>query len=116
MCIRDRPKEGYEGWTNDLLLNSGVNENGTYENAHIFADWLLSGYYGCLMSTERGYMVPNNLSLDYAKKNKQFNADDVSAKMEHVKNKFKGKKIYWQNTRPKNYKLYEEWWTKLRNS
>ena len=33
----------------------------------------------------------------------------------HVKAKFAGK-VYWQNTRPDNFQLYEEWWQKLRNA
>lgn len=115
-CEYAVPREGYEGWTNDLLLNSGTIENKTYENAHLFADWLASGYYGCLMATERGYIVPNNLTLDYAKSSPQFDEIEIKQKIEHVKKKFSNKKIYWQNTRPKNYKLYEEWWSKLRNS
>jgi putative spermidine/putrescine transport system substrate-binding protein len=34
---------------------------------------------------------------------------------EHVKAKFSGK-VYWQNTRPDNFQLYESWWQKLRNA
>jgi len=115
-CEYATPREGYEGWTNDLLLNIGTKENGNYDNAYRFANWLTSGYYGCIMAKERGYIVPNNLSVEYAKTDKDFNVDDISKKIEQAKNKLFGKKIYWQNTRPKNYKLYEEWWAKLRNS
>lgn len=115
-CEYAVPREGYEGWTNDLLLNAGTKDNGNYDNAHLFADWQLSGYYGCFMAKERGYIVPNNLSISYAKTDTAFNADEQAKKIEHVKNKFLNSKVYWQNTRPKNYKLYEEWWAKLRNS
>jgi putative spermidine/putrescine transport system substrate-binding protein len=34
---------------------------------------------------------------------------------EHVKRKFAGK-VYWQNTRPDNFQLYETWWQRLRNA
>jgi len=34
---------------------------------------------------------------------------------EHVKAKLTGK-VYWQNTRPANFQLYEEWWQRLRNA
>jgi putative spermidine/putrescine transport system substrate-binding protein len=34
---------------------------------------------------------------------------------EHVKAKLAGK-VYWQNTRPANFQLYEEWWQRLRNA
>lgn len=115
-CEYAVPREGYEGWTNDLLLNAGTKENGTYENAHKFADWQMSGYYGCFMAKERGYIVPNNLSIDYAKTDTAYNAIEQAQKIEHVKNKFLNSKVYWQNTRPKNYKLYEEWWSTLRNT
>jgi putative spermidine/putrescine transport system substrate-binding protein len=115
-CEYAVPREGYEGWTNDLLLNSGTLNEKTYEKAHLFADWLASGYYGCLMASERGYIVPNDLTLEYAKNNQQFDEQEIKKKIQHVKEKFSNKKIYWQNTRPKNYKLYEEWWSKLRNS
>ena len=115
-CEYAAPEEGYEGWTNDLLLNAGTKENGNYDNAHLFADWLASGLYGCIMATERGYVVPNNAAIEYSKKSEGFDEKEIIQKIEHVKNKFSNKKIYWQNTRPKNYKLYEEWWAKLRNS
>ena len=37
---------------------------------------------------------------------------------DHVKSKFFSMKgaIYWQNVRPDNFQLYEEWWQKLRNA
>jgi putative spermidine/putrescine transport system substrate-binding protein len=115
-CEYAEPREGYEGWTNDLLLNAGTKENGNYDNAHLFANWLTSGYYGSVMVQNRGYVVPNNLTIEYAKTDNAFNSDEIAKKIEHVKNKFLNRKVYWQNTRPKNYKLYEEWWAKLRNS
>lgn len=63
-------------------------KNGNYENAHKFADWQMSGFYGCLMARERGYIVPNNLSLEYARTDTTFNFNEQVLKVEHVKNKF----------------------------
>ena len=44
-----------------------------------------------------------------------FDPAKVKALADHVKAKFAGK-VYWQNTRPDNFQLYEEWWQKLRNA
>jgi len=108
-------KEGYEGWTNDMVLHVGSEKKGLVDIAHKFVNWQLSGFYGCVMSEEKGYIVPNNLAVDYAKTDKRYNPDLIQSKIQHVKDKFLSNKVYWQNTRPKNYKLYEDWWTKLRN-
>ena len=46
-----------------------------------------------------------------------FEADEQRAIVNHVREKFQNpaSKVYWQNVRPKNYKLYEDWWARLRN-
>jgi putative spermidine/putrescine transport system substrate-binding protein len=44
-----------------------------------------------------------------------FDPKKVKELADHVKAKFGGK-VYWQNTRPDNFQLYEEWWQKLRNA
>jgi putative spermidine/putrescine transport system substrate-binding protein len=112
------PREGYEGWSNDLVICAGAEQRNMIDEVHMFANWELSGFYGCELAKQRGYIVPNNNSVEFAKKSKQYDAIEQEKQLEHVRNKFlkqKGK-VYWQNTRPKNYKLYEDWWTKLRNS
>jgi putative spermidine/putrescine transport system substrate-binding protein len=113
------PKEGYEGWSNDLVLHVGASQRGTIEMAHDFANWELGGFYGCVLGNERGYAVPNDSSLDFAKGSQNNGHCDVTGQQEllkRVSDKFQSKKgsIYWQNVRPKNFKLYEEWWAKLR--
>lgn len=115
-CEYAIPREGYEGWTNNVVLHIGAEKRGLVGLAHEFANWELNGYYGCVMAKEKGYIVPNDLSVEYAKKDKNFNEAEIEEKIEHVKNKFSKNKVYWQNTRPKNYKLYEEWWSKLRTA
>ena len=112
------PREGYEGWSNDLVIHIGAEKRNLIDEVHEFANWLLSGYYGCELFKQRGYIVPNYNSIDFAQKTKGYEAIEQEKKMELVKSKFfnnKGK-AYWQNVRPKNYKLYEEWWSKLRNA
>jgi len=52
------PKEGYEGWSNDLILHKGAHTRGLVDIAHAFANWELSGYYGCALADLRGYVVP----------------------------------------------------------
>lgn len=113
------PKEGYEGWSNDLILHAGAKNRSLIEEAHKFANWELSGFYGAVLAKERGYIVPNGKAYEYALNHpKEFNAEDQEKKSENVENKFKKMKgkVYWQNVRPKNFKLYEDWWSKLRNS
>lgn len=112
------PREGYEGWSNDLLLHAGTEKKGLIEVAHQAADWLLSGYYGCRLAALRGYAVPNETSVSFAKGNGEFEAGEVERLTEHVKGKFEigGGETYWQNVRPDNYRLYEEWWSRLRNA
>ncbi len=110
------PREGYEGWSNDLVIHIGAEKRGLLEEVHEFANWELKGYYGCELAKQRGYIVPNSLSVDYAKTDKEYNPIDQENKLNHVRDKFLKSKVYWQNTRPVNYKLYEDWWSKLRNS
>jgi len=115
------PKEGYEGWSNDLILHAGTIERGTYDIAHNFANWELSGLYGCVLGNKRGYAVPNSSSINFAQSplNKSFcNVEEQKQLLERVQNKFRSMKgeIYWQNVRPRNYKKYEEYWAKLRSA
>ena len=111
------PKEGYEGWSNDLLLHAGAASHGLVEAAHRFADWELSGYYGCALAKKRGYVVPDDKSVEYARNHVQeFDVSEQERIVGNVQKKFRQMKgaVYWQNVRPKQYKLYEEWWSKLR--
>ena len=110
------PEEGYEGWGNNTILMKGAVDRDLGEAAHSFANWMLDGFYGCTLGQLRGYVVPTDRNVAYAEANPdQFNPDDVRGVADHVKSKFSGK-IYWQNTRPDNFQLYEEWWQKLRNA
>jgi putative spermidine/putrescine transport system substrate-binding protein len=109
------PKEGYEGWTNTLILHRGAKTRGRVEAAHRFANWLLSGFYGCSLVKLRGYVVPCETTVPYASRSGRFDAKEVSAAVGHVKEKL-GSKIFWQNVRPKEHRLYDEWWDKLRNA
>jgi putative spermidine/putrescine transport system substrate-binding protein len=113
------PKEGYEGWSNDLLLHVGAESRGSVDLAHQFANWELSGFYGCALAKKRGYVVPNDKSVEFAKAHTtEFDPLQQTKIVENVRNKFKQMKgsVYWQNVRPKQYKLYEQWWSKLRAS
>ncbi|MBK0329740.1 extracellular solute-binding protein [Rhodobacteraceae bacterium F11138] len=110
------PVEGYEGWGNNLLLHRGAVERGLGDAAHELANWIYSGFYGANLSQSRGYVVPSDNNIAYAEANPgEFDPEPVRKTVDHVRNKFSGK-VYWQNTRPDNFQLYEEWWQKLRNS
>ena len=113
------PKEGYEGWSNNLVLCKGAKDRNSLELAHKFADWELGGYYGCAIADLRGYVVPTDASTAYAKSHAtEFDAAKIEKIAQNVKDKFfKMKGItFWQNMRPKNYKQYEVWWSKLRSA
>lgn len=110
------PKEGYEGWTNSTILLKGAVDRGLSDAAHAFANTMLAGFYGCDLGTLRGYVVPTDNNVKYAKAHpKAFDPKKVEALANHVKAKFAGK-VYWQNTRPDHFQLYEQWWQKLRNA
>lgn len=110
------PKEGWEGWGNSTILLRGALDRGLSDAAHGFANALLAGYYGCKLGTMRGYVVPTDKTVGYAKEHPdQFDPVKIEELIKHVENKFAGK-VYWQNTRPDNFQLYEEWWQKLRNA
>ncbi|WP_459464583.1 ABC transporter substrate-binding protein [Rhizobium sp. No.120] len=110
------PVEGYEGWGNNTVLLKGAAQRGKADLAHKFVDGLLAGLYGCELGKARGYLVPTDNNLAYAKAHPdEYKADDVAKLADHVKAKFSGK-VYWQNCRPDNFQLYEEWWQKLRNA
>ena len=110
------PAEGYLGWGNNTVLLKGAIDRGLTDTAHEFANWMLDGYYGCDIATNRGYIVPSETTAGYAAANPaDFDAADIMAKADHVAAKFNGK-VFWQNVRPDNFQLYEEWWQKLRNA
>lgn len=111
------PKEGYEGWSNDLLLHAGAGP-GLIEAAHQTANWLFSGYYGCQLAMLRGYAVPNDTTIRFAETHSGVDAKQVKELSARVRSKFEtgGGEAYWQNVRPDNYRLYEEWWSRLRNT
>lgn len=112
------PREGYEGWSNDLILHTGAQERGLVDAAHTFANWELGGYYGCALSKLRGYVVPNDMAAAYAKADERFDAKAIEKAVRHVQEKFlkmRGQ-VHWQNVRPDHYKLYDEWWSKLRSA
>lgn len=115
-CYYAKPKEGYEGWGNNTVLLKGAVDRGLSDVAHQFANGLLDGYYGCKLGALRGYCVPTDRNVAYAEAHKNL-ADPAKTRelAEHVKAKFSGK-VYWQNTRPDNFQLYESWWQKLRNA
>lgn len=113
------PKEGYEGWSNDLLLFKGAVRRGKKDVAHRFANWELGGYYGNALGKLRGYMVPTDNNVRYAQNHPgEWNVKEQKDLADHVKAKFFSMKgaIHWQNVRPDNFQLYEEWWQKLRNA
>ena len=115
-CYYAVPKEGYEGWGNNTILLKGAVDRGRSKAAHQFVNALLSGFYGCKLGMMRGYVVPTDNNMAYAAAHA--NACDptqVRELAEHVKKKFTGK-VYWQNTRPDNFQLYETWWQRLRNA
>lgn len=112
------PREGFEGWSNDALLHPGASAAGVEEIAHKFVNWALSGYYGCSVADQRGYVVPNDLTSRYAELNpKEFDPEEIGAVVERVKQRFfqmKGN-VYWQNVRPDNFRTYQEKWSKFRS-
>jgi putative spermidine/putrescine transport system substrate-binding protein len=111
------PKEGYEGWSNNLLLHPGARKDGVWEAAHQLADWELGGYYGCAITMTSGYAVPTDEAVRYAEDYPgQFNPQEISERIARVKNKFLRMKgiQYWQNVMPDNKALYEEEWAEFR--
>ncbi|WFR99244.1 extracellular solute-binding protein (plasmid) [Rhizobium tumorigenes] len=110
------PVEGYEGWGNNTVLLKGAADRGVADAAHGFVNGLLGGLYGCELGQARGYLVPTDNNVAYAKAHpEEYKPEEIEKLAEHVKAKFAGK-IYWQNARPDNFQLYEEWWQKLRNA
>ena len=115
-CYYAVPKEGYEGWSNNTILLKGAADRGLSKTAHQLANAFLSGFYGCKLAALRGYAVPTDNNVAYATAHAgAFDPAAVKELSEHVKAKFTGK-VYWQNTRPANFQLYEEWWQRLRNA
>ncbi|MBW7922077.1 MAG: extracellular solute-binding protein [Rubellimicrobium sp.] len=110
------PVEGYLGWGNNLILHRGAVERGLSDAAHAFANWIYDGFYANKLVLLSGYVVPSDNTLDWANANPdETDPDTVAEIVEHVRQKFAGK-MFWQNTRPDNFQLYEEWWQRLRNT
>ena len=115
-CYYAAPKEGYEAWCNNTILLKGAVNRGLSKMAHQFVNALLAGFYGCKLGTLRGYLVPTDNNVAYATAHSAaFDRAKVKELGEHVKAKFSSK-VYWQNTRPDNFQLYEQWWQRLRNA
>ncbi len=112
------PKEGYEGWSNDLILHSGATTRGRFGTAHEMVDWMLSGEYGAILALKRGYAVPNDLTTEFALTHPEHNDGRVQAICDNVQKKFvSGKgRAYWQRVRPDNHRLYDEWWSRVRSA
>lgn len=122
------PKEGYEGWSNNLVLHVGAANRGMSEAAHAFANWQLSGPYGCILGALRGYMVPTDGCIGLLDEGPLRYWNDVNSRedqvtrakakelRDHVSEKFSIGQgaVHWQNTRPRNYQLYEKLWSELR--
>jgi putative spermidine/putrescine transport system substrate-binding protein len=115
-CYYAAPKEGYEAWSNNTILLKGAVDRNLSRTAHQLANAFLSGFYGCQLGALRGYVVPTDNNVAYATSHpRAFDPAAVTELNDHVKAKFAGK-VYWQNTRPANFQLYEEWWQRLRNA
>ena len=109
------PQEGYEGWSIDLLLHTGAEKRGLVDLCHQVANWLHDGYYGSTLALSRGYAVPNDSTANYVRQNNAKGRQQVLDTVKHVQEKV-SKTLFWQNVRPDNYRLYEEWWSKLRSA
>jgi putative spermidine/putrescine transport system substrate-binding protein len=108
------PREGYEGWSINLLRHSSSNISS--DLCHSVANWLLGGFYGSYLAAERGYVVPNDLTIAFATQNMSpIDSNRVVTTVNNVKEKLKNTE-YWQTIRPANYELYEELWTRFRIS
>ena len=115
-CYYAVPREGYEGWGNNTILLKGAVVRARTTAAHLLVNALLAGFYGCKLGLLRGYVVPTDNNVAYATAHANaFDPAAVRKLAEHVKQKFAGK-VYWQNTRPDNFQLYETWWQRLRNA
>jgi putative spermidine/putrescine transport system substrate-binding protein len=115
-CYYAVPKEGYEAWSNNTILLKGAVDRGHSKTGHRLANAFLSGFYGCKLGALRGYVVPTDNNVAYAAAHSgAFDPVAVKELSEHVKAKFAAR-VYWQNTRPANFQLYEEWWQRLRNA
>jgi putative spermidine/putrescine transport system substrate-binding protein len=110
------PREGYEGWSIDLLLHAGASKRGLADSCHEVANWLHAGFYGTQLAVSRGYAVPNETTRRHVERSKPEEAKANQGALpliKHVQEKIT-QTVFWQNVRPDNYKLYEEWWSKLR--
>lgn len=107
------PREGYEGWSNDLVLHQGAAADGLVDAAHEFANWLYAGFYGQRLGDLRGYVVPSDAIARFAEAESGA-GESVRAREEHVRAKFRSGRGYWQNVRPREFRLYEEWWSRVR--
>ncbi len=109
------PVEGYEGWGNNTVMLRGAVDRGIADQAHTFANWMLDGYYGCALATTRGYVVPSDRSVAYAEVNRGNSIRRDRRQGRPCRGQVRGQSL-WQNVRPDNFQLYEEWWQRLRNA
>lgn len=127
------PAEGYEGWSNNIVLHSGVLEEAAIDRGveaacYRLVDWLLSGTYSCILGDLRGYLVPTGSCTSLLAEDGVFEyfgsggigvsvTEQTATELEaRVREKLLNQKggVYWQNARPDNYALYEQLWSELR--
>jgi putative spermidine/putrescine transport system substrate-binding protein len=69
------------------------------------------------LAKKRGYVVPTDKNVQYAESHSgEFDVQQQRGIAQNVLKKFHAMKgsVNWQNVRPREYKLYEEWWSRLR--
>lgn len=110
--------EGYDKWSQNLMVPSQVKDRNSLDKVTTTIDWLLGGAYAAEIATTTGYVTPRlDLGLEYAREH-GWAADQIEA-IQTVSRKG-GQKftkaLYWDPGYYKNLERYELEMARFRNA
>jgi putative spermidine/putrescine transport system substrate-binding protein len=110
--------EGYDKWSQNLMIPAQAKDRGTTEKALKLIDWFMGGAYAAEKSALEGYVTPRpDLGLAYAKDH-GWSEDKIAAidgAIQKLDRKF-SKDLYWDPGYFKNKEYYERAVSRFKNA
>jgi len=109
--------EGYDKWSQNLMIPAQAKDRGAVDKALAFIDWYMGGAYAAEKSALEGYLTPRaDLGLAYAQEH-GWPSDKVAAiqaTMDKITTKF-AKELYWDPGYTTSLEFYEMAAARFRN-
>ncbi len=109
--------EGYDKWSQNLMIPAGAKDRGTVDKAMALIDWYMGGSYAAEKSFQDGLMTARpDLGLTYAQEH-GWPAEKIAgiqATIDKLNTKFK-KEVYWDPGYTPSLEFYEQAAARFRN-